>query len=79
MKGPKMLHIHTIKGRGWEPAEKNATVWHQPGIFDIETGERIVSEGGSPRFQDVFGETLVELAKENEKIVGITPAMPTGC
>ena len=79
MKGPKMLHIHTIKGKGWEPAEKNATVWHQPGIFDIETGERIVSEGGSPRFQDVFGETLVELAKENEKIVGITPAMPTGC
>ena len=79
MKGPKMLHIQTTKGKGWEPAEKNATVWHQPGVFDIETGERIVSEGGSPRFQDVFGETLVELAKENEKIVGITPAMPTGC
>ena len=79
MKGPRMLHVHTIKGKGWEPAEKNATVWHQPGIFDIETGERIVTEGESPRFQDVFGETLVELAKENKKIVGITPAMPTGC
>ena len=79
MKGPRMLHVHTVKGKGWEPAEKNATVWHQPGIFDIETGERIVTEGESPRFQDVFGETLVELAKENKKIVGITPAMPTGC
>ena len=79
MTGPRMLHIHTIKGKGWEPAEKNATVWHQPGLFDIETGERIVSEGGSPRFQDVFGETLVELAKADERIIGITPAMPTGC
>ncbi|MBO7230832.1 MAG: 1-deoxy-D-xylulose-5-phosphate synthase [Bacteroidaceae bacterium] len=79
MKGPRMLHIHTVKGKGWEPAERNATVWHQPGIFDIETGERIVTEGGSPRFQDVFGETLVELAKADERIVGITPAMPTGC
>ena len=79
MTGPRMLHIHTVKGKGWEPAEKNATVWHQPGIFDIETGERIVTEGGSPRFQDVFGETLVELAKADERIVGITPAMPTGC
>ena len=79
MTGPRMLHIHTTKGKGWEPAEKNATVWHQPGLFDIETGERIVSEGGSPRFQDVFGETLVELAKADERIIGITPAMPTGC
>ena len=79
MTGPRMLHIHTTKGKGLEPAEKNATVWHQPGLFDIETGERIVSEGGSPRFQDVFGETLVELAKADERIIGITPAMPTGC
>lgn len=79
MTGPRMLHIHTVKGKGWEPAEKNATVWHQPGIFDVETGERIVPEGGTPRFQDVFGETLVELAKADERIVGITPAMPTGC
>ncbi len=79
MAGPRMLHIHTVKGKGWEPAEKNATVWHQPGIFDIETGERIVAEGGSPRFQDVFGETLVELAKADKRIAGITPAMPSGC
>ncbi|MBQ5751406.1 MAG: 1-deoxy-D-xylulose-5-phosphate synthase [Bacteroidaceae bacterium] len=79
MTGPRMLHIHTVKGKGWEPAEKNATLWHQPGIFDVETGERIVSEGGSPRFQDVFGETLVELAKMNSSVVGVTPAMPTGC
>lgn len=79
MTGPRMLHIHTTKGKGWEPAEKDATVWHQPGIFDVETGERIVADGGSPRFQDVFGETLVELAKENSRIVGVTPAMPTGC
>ena len=79
MTGPRMLHIHTTKGKGWEPAEKNATVWHQPGMFDIETGERIITEGGSPRFQDVCGETLVELAKADERIIGITPAMPTGC
>lgn len=79
MKGPKMLHINTIKGKGYEPAEKTPTVWHQPGLFDIETGERIVKEGGAPRFQDVFGETLLELARANDKVVGITPAMPTGC
>lgn len=79
MKGPKLLHIHTVKGKGYKPAEKDATSWHQPGIFDIETGERIVSESGVPRFQDVFGETLVELAKLNPAIVGVTPAMPTGC
>ena len=79
MTGPRMLHIHTVKGKGWEPAEKNATVWHQPGIFDVETGERVVSDSSIPRFQDVFGETLVELAKADERIIGITPAMPTGC
>ena len=79
MKGPKMLHIHTVKGHGYEPAERNATVWHQPGIFDPDTGERIVSNDGIPRFQDVFGETLLELARTNPKIPGITPAMPTGC
>ena len=79
MKGPKMLHIHTIKGRGYKPAEQTPTLWHQPGLFDIETGERLVNKGGTPRFQDVFGETLVELAKMNEKIIGVTPAMPTGC
>ena len=79
MKGPKLLHIHTVKGKGYKPAENDATSWHQPGVFDIETGERIISESGIPRFQDVFGETLVELAKDNPAIVGVTPAMPTGC
>ena len=79
MKGPKMVHIHTTKGKGYKPAEKNATVWHQPGLFDPESGERILSDNGIPRFQDVFGETLLELARKNDKIVGITPAMPTGC
>ena len=81
MEGPKLLHIHTTKGKGFEPAEKAATVWHAPGKFDKETGERLISdtEGLPPLFQDVFGETLLELAKQNEKIVGVTPAMPTGC
>lgn len=81
IKGPKLLHIHTTKGKGFKPAEQSATEWHAPGMFDPETGERIVknSEGMPPRFQDVFGETLVELAEQNEKIVGVTPAMPTGC
>ena len=82
MKGPKMLHLHTIKGKGFEPAERDATVWHAPGKFDPETGERLKNESGvvqPPRFQDVFGETLLELARENKRIVGITPAMPTGC
>lgn len=81
LKGPKILHIHTVKGKGFKPAEKFATVWHAPGLFDKETGERIIkdTEGLPPRFQDVFGETLVELAEKNEKIVGVTPAMPTGC
>ena len=81
MKGPKMLHLHTTKGKGYKPAEKAATTWHAPGKFDVETGERSVSNNDNkpPRFQDVFGETLLELAEKNEKIVGITPAMPTGC
>lgn len=81
MKGPKLLHIHTVKGKGFKPAEKSATIWHAPGLFDKDTGERIIkdAEGLPPRFQDVFGETLVELAEKNEKIVGVTPAMPTGC
>lgn len=81
MKGPKMLHLHTIKGKGYEPAEKAATIWHAPGKFDVNTGERIVKDttGKPPRFQDVFGHTLVELGRKNPKIVGVTPAMPTGC
>ena len=81
MQGPKLLHIHTTKGKGFEPAEKAATIWHAPGMFDKETGERIVADtdGMPPLFQEVFGHTLLELAKQNDKIVGVTPAMPSGC
>ena len=81
MKGPKLLHVHTRKGKGYRPAEENATVWHAPGKFDKDTGERIVGDSGGqpPLFQDVFGNTLLELARKNERIVGVTPAMPTGC
>ncbi len=82
MRGPKLLHIHTRKGKGYEPAEKEATIWHAPGKFDIESGERIVETSSQPlppKFQDVFGETILELAKANPAIVGVTPAMPTGC
>lgn len=81
MKGPKLLHIHTIKGKGFKPAEEAATIWHAPGRFDKETGERISLDTSNlpPLYQDVFGETLLELAKQNKKIVGVTPAMPTGC
>jgi 1-deoxy-D-xylulose-5-phosphate synthase len=81
MKGPKLLHIITKKGKGFEPAENDATLWHAPGKFNKETGERIIvrSKGEPQLYQDVFGHTLLELAKQNNKIVGITPAMPTGC
>lgn len=82
MKGPKLLHIHTTKGYGYAPAEEDATIWHAPGKFDPDTGERIVADDGRPhppKFQDVFGQTLLELAQRNPKIVGVTPAMPTGC
>lgn len=82
MKGPKLLHIHTVKGKGYLPAEQNATVWHAPGKFDYESGELIRPKDQSPKppkFQDVFGNTLLELAQKNPSIVGVTPAMPTGC
>lgn len=82
MKGPKLLHLHTIKGKGYQPAEQNATIWHAPGKFDYESGERLECEDNKPhppKFQDVFGNTLLELAQQNDKIVGVTPAMPTGC
>ena len=82
MKGPRLLHIHTVKGKGYLPAEQNATVWHAPGKFDYESGELIKPVENTPRppkFQDVFGNTLLELAQRNPKIVGVTPAMPTGC
>ncbi|MBQ8573452.1 MAG: 1-deoxy-D-xylulose-5-phosphate synthase [Bacteroidales bacterium] len=77
--GPLILHTLTTKGKGYAPAEANQTVWHAPGIFDPETGERIKSEKGESRYQDVFGATLLELAKMNPKVVGITPAMASGC
>ena len=81
MHGPKLLHIKTVKGKGYEPAEKDSAIWHAPGLFDKVTGERIVRSGTGqpPLFQDVFGETLLELMRENSKIIGITPAMPIGC
>ena len=81
MHGPKLLHIKTVKGKGYEPAEKDSAIWHAPGLFDKVTGERIVrnGDGQPPLFQDVFGETLLELMRENSKIIGITPAMPIGC
>ena len=81
LQGPKILHLHTIKGKGFEPAEKDPGVWHAPGKFNPDTGERILADTSHlpPLYQDVFGETLVELAKANPRIVGVTPAMPTGC
>lgn len=80
MRGPKLLHLHTQKGRGYAPAEAEATVWHAPGRFDVESGRLLTGthENTPPRFQDVFGETLVELALADRRIVGVTPAMPTG-
>ncbi len=77
--GPKLLHIRTLKGKGYKPAEEDQSVWHAPGKFDIETGKRITQAKKVYRYQDIFGETIVELARENEKIVGITPAMASGC
>ena len=79
MGGPLLLHALTKKGKGYAPAENNQTIWHAPGIFDPETGERIKSEKGESRYQDVFGSVLVELAKTNPKVVGVTPAMASGC
>ena len=81
MKGPKLLHLQTIKGKGLEEAEKNPTIYHAPGLYDPDSGERIKEDSANlpPKFQDVFGATLVELAAQNPRIVGVTPAMPTGC
>ena len=79
--GPKVLHCITVKGKGFEPAEKAPGIWHAPGKFDPETGERFTADTHNlpPLYQDVFGETLVELAGQNPRIVGVTPAMPSGC
>ncbi|MDD3108027.1 MAG: 1-deoxy-D-xylulose-5-phosphate synthase [Alistipes sp.] len=82
IKGPKLLHVLTVKGKGYQPAEKNQMLWHAPGLFNPETGERLTHADSAtqpPLFQTVFGETLLELAQQNPRIVGITPAMPSGC
>ncbi|MDD4603347.1 MAG: 1-deoxy-D-xylulose-5-phosphate synthase [Bacteroidales bacterium] len=81
IQGPKLLHVHTIKGKGFEKAEKDQTVYHAPGIFDKDTGTIKVDkcQGLAPKYQTVFGQTIIELAEQNPKIVGITPAMSTGC
>lgn len=81
MKGPKLLHIHTVKGKGYKPAERSATIWHAPGKFDPVNGQRIEENAKNKpfRFQDVFGYTLCELARQNSRIIGVTPAMTTGC
>ena len=81
MRGPKLLHLHTVKGKGYEPAEREATIWHAPGKFDPETGERIpdTADPYPLKYQEVFGRTLLELAEANPNIVGVTTAMPTGC
>lgn len=77
--GPKLLHIKTTKGKGYAPAENDPSVWHAPGRFDLATGERIKTVYTADRYQDVFGQTLLDLARIDERIVGITPAMPSGC
>ena len=77
--GPVLLHALTKKGKGYAPAEENQTVWHAPGLFDPESGERISTKKGVSRYQDVFGKVLLDLAAKNDKVVGITPAMASGC
>ena len=79
IEGPKLLHVLTVKGKGYLPAEHDQPVWHAPGRFNPDTGERIKSRDGAARYQDVFGETLVDLARLDRRVVGVTPAMPTGC
>ncbi|HIZ86747.1 MAG TPA: 1-deoxy-D-xylulose-5-phosphate synthase [Candidatus Coprenecus pullistercoris] len=80
IRGPKLLHVITKKGKGYKPAEQDQTVWHAPGTFDPETGVRSIPAAGGPaRYQDVFGETLLELAKADRNIVAVTPAMASGC
>ena len=81
LSGPKLLHIHTVKGKGYEFAEQDATIWHAPGVFDKTTGKRKAScpAGMPPLYQEVFGKTLLDLAYKNSRIVGVTPAMATGC
>ena len=78
LRGPRVLHVHTKKGKGFKAAEEDPTTWHAPGKFDPETGERL-SSGKGDRFQDVFGQTLLDLARADSRVVGITPAMASGC
>ena len=79
IEGPKLLHVMTTKGKGYTPAEQDQPVWHAPGRFNPETGERVASQAGAARYQDVFGQTLLDLARLDERVVGVTPAMPSGC
>ena len=79
IEGPKLLHVMTVKGKGYLPAEHNQSVWHAPGCFNPDTGERISAPADAARYQDVFGETLLELARRDARVVGVTPAMPSGC
>ncbi len=79
VKGPKLLHVLTTKGKGYTPAEQDQTTWHAPGCYNAETGERISSVHKADRYQDVFGQTMIDLAKEDQRVVGITAAMPSGC
>ena len=79
IKGPKLLHLITVKGKGYKPAEENKPVWHAPGRFNPSTGERLKSKGGVVKYQEVFGHTLLDLAHMDRRIVGVTPAMPSGC
>lgn len=78
MKGPKLVHLHTVKGKGYKPAEEGGSVWHAPGRYDVASGKRKETSGNGPRFQDVFGATLVELAEHNPRIVGVSAAMLSG-
>lgn len=79
IRGPRILHVHTVKGKGYAPAEADPAVWHAPGRFNPETGERIIKHADTPRWQDVFGDVLVDLAKRDNRVVGVTPAMASGC
>ena len=79
LRGPRLLHCYTVKGKGYGPAEQDPTTWHAPGRFNPETGERIASKRAADRYQDVFGRTLLDLARMDGRVVGITPAMATGC
>ena len=79
IEGPKLLHVMTVKGKGYRPAESDQSVWHAPGCFNPDTGERITPKSGTARYQDVFGETLLELARMDARVVGVPPAMPSGC